>query len=185
MAVIVISRAVITIFACLVSWCGLTWHIGFTIQNRFTWGLRASYIPLLQRILLNFIWNAVQCKLTHFHNLSTKSLTNVKQVGMEENSQRITLILLSFHREILILTYSVCITAIWPSFAQLPNTLSPSVPTTTYEMVGFIVFWVISVPFLFIRPEYFKRPFQFISIYCGLGMICMSSSPLSIIIIAC
>lgn len=40
-------------------------------------------------------------------------------------------------------------------------------------MVGFIIFWVISVPFLFIRPEHFKRPFQVISIYCGLGMICM------------
>lgn len=40
-------------------------------------------------------------------------------------------------------------------------------------MVGFIIFWVISVPFLFIRPENFKRPFQMISIYCGLGMICM------------
>lgn len=64
MAVIIISRAVITIFACFVAWCGLTWHIGFTIQNRFTWGMRGSYIPLLQRVLLNFIWNAVQSKQT-------------------------------------------------------------------------------------------------------------------------
>lgn len=66
MAVIIISRAVITVFACFVAWCGLTWHIGFTIQNRFTWGMRGSYIPLLQRVLLNFIWNAVQSKQTKF-----------------------------------------------------------------------------------------------------------------------
>ena len=75
---------------------------------------------------------------------------------------------------------AVCITAIWPSFAKIPNTLSPSIPTTTYEMIGFTVFWIISVPFLFIRPEHFKRPFQFISIYCGLGMLCMMIWSLSV-----
>jgi len=62
MAVIVISRALIALFSTLVAWCGLKWHIGFTIQNRYTWGMRGSYIPLLQRILLNFIWTAVQCR---------------------------------------------------------------------------------------------------------------------------
>jgi NCS1 family nucleobase:cation symporter-1 len=59
MAVIVIARGLIALFSTLVAWCGLRWHIGFTIQNRFTWGMRGSYIPLLQRILLNFIWTAV------------------------------------------------------------------------------------------------------------------------------
>jgi nucleobase:cation symporter-1, NCS1 family len=62
MAVIIISRALIALFSTAVAWCGLTWHVGFTIQNRFTWGMRGSYFPLLQRILLNFIWTAVQCK---------------------------------------------------------------------------------------------------------------------------
>ncbi|GJC80851.1 transporter aclS [Colletotrichum liriopes] len=121
MAVIVVSRALCCFFAILVAWCGLTWHIGFTVQNRYTWGFRASYIPLLQRILLNFIWNALQ--------------------------------------------------SIWPSFAKIPNTLSASTPTTTYELVGFIVFWVISIPFLFIRPERFKKPFFISSVACGVGMI--------------
>jgi len=63
MAVIVVARALIAFFSTLVAWCGLKWHIGFTIQNRYTWGMRGSYIPLLQRILLNFIWCAVQCKI--------------------------------------------------------------------------------------------------------------------------
>ncbi|KAH8591453.1 uracil permease [Bisporella sp. PMI_857] len=143
MAIIILARAIITLFACFVAWCGVRWHIGFTIQNRFTWGMRGSFIPLLQRILLNFIWNAVQTW----------------------NGGKLA---------------TVCITAIWPSFAKIPNTLSPSLPTTTYEMIGFIVFWVISVPFLFIRPEHFKRPFQFISIYCGVGMISMMIWSLSI-----
>ncbi|KAH7051995.1 uracil permease [Macrophomina phaseolina] len=136
LAVIVIGRALISFFSTLIAWCGLRWHIGFTIQNRFTWGMRGSYIPLLQRILLNFIWCAVQCW----------------------NGGRLT---------------AVCITAIWPSFATMHNTLPSSMPTTTYQFVGFIVFWCLSFPFLLVRPEKFKLPFQITSIYCGVGMICM------------
>ncbi|KAK1957480.1 hypothetical protein LY78DRAFT_697223 [Colletotrichum sublineola] len=68
---------------------------------------------------------------------------------------------------------TVCITAIWPSFAKIPNTLSASTPTTTYEMIGFIVFWVVSVPFLFIRPEKFKKPFFVSSVACGVGMVAL------------
>jgi NCS1 family nucleobase:cation symporter-1 len=45
--------------------------------------------------------------------------------------------------------------------------------TTGYQFVGFIVFWTISTPFLFIRPEKFKWPFRVTSIYCGIGMLCM------------
>ncbi|KAI9728802.1 MAG: hypothetical protein M1834_007188 [Cirrosporium novae-zelandiae] len=136
MMIIVIGRFLIFLFSSLIAWCGLTWHIGFTVQNRFTWGLRASYIPLLQRILLNFIWTAVQCW----------------------NGGRLV---------------AVCVTAIWPSFATIKNTLPSNMPTTTYQFIGFIMFWVLSTPFLLIRPEKFKRPFQFISIYCGIGMMCM------------
>lgn len=61
MLVIVVGRLLITLFATLIAGCGLTWHVGFTVQNRYTWGMRGSYVPLLQRILLNFIWCAVQC----------------------------------------------------------------------------------------------------------------------------
>ncbi|KAF4305701.1 ncs1 nucleoside transporter family protein [Botryosphaeria dothidea] len=123
LCVIVVGRALICFFSTLVAWCGLRWHIGFTIQNRYTWGMRGSYIPLLQRILLNFI--------------------------------------------------CVCITAIWPSFASMSNTLPSSMPTTHLPVRRFIVFWCLSFPFLLVRPEKFKLPSRFTSIYCGLGMICM------------
>ena len=138
MAIIVIGRLLISLFSTLIAWCGLTWHIGFTIQNRFSWGLRASYIPLVQRILLNFIWNAVQCW----------------------NGGRLV---------------AVCLTAIWPSFATMPEFLPANMAavTTGYQFIGFIVFWVVSSPFLFIRPEKFKWPFRVTSIYCGIGMLCM------------
>ncbi|KAI3541303.1 NCS1 nucleoside transporter [Colletotrichum filicis] len=136
MAVIVVSRALCCFFAILVAWCGLTWHIGFTVQNRYTWGFRASFIPLLQRILLNFIWTALQCW----------------------NGGKLV---------------TVCITAIWPSFAKIPNTLSKTTPTTTYELLGFTVFWIVSLPFLFIRPERFKKPFFVSSVACGAAMVAL------------
>lgn len=55
----------------------------------------------------------------------------------------------------------------------MKNTLPSNMPTTTHEMVGFIVFWVVSVPFLFIRPERFKKPFFISSVGCGLAMLAM------------
>lgn len=136
MMVIVISRALVVAFSTLIAWCGLEWHIGFTIQNRFTWGMCGSYIPLLQRILLNFIWNAVQCW----------------------NGGRLV---------------AVCLTAIWPSYARMPNFLNPDMPTTGYEFVGFIIFWTLSTPFLWIPPEKFKIPFLFTSVWCAAGMLAM------------
>ncbi|KAL2032241.1 hypothetical protein VTO58DRAFT_105413 [Aureobasidium pullulans] len=86
------------------------------VRNRYTWGLRGSYIPLLQRILLNFIWCAIQCW----------------------NGGR----LIAF--------------------------------------VGFVLFWVLSVPFLLVRPERFRLPFLVTSIYCGLGMLSMMIWSLSV-----
>ncbi|KAL1894044.1 hypothetical protein Sste5346_006186 [Sporothrix stenoceras] len=138
MMVIVLGRLLITLFSTLVAWCGLRWHIGFTIQNRFSWGLRGSYIPLLQRVLLNFIWAAVQCW----------------------NGGRLM---------------AVCLTALWPSFMTIHNFLPSSMQemTSAYQFVGFIIFWVLSTPFLLIRPEKYKLPFQVVCIYCGVGMLCM------------
>jgi cytosine/uracil/thiamine/allantoin permease len=39
MTIIIVSRPVVCLFPCIVAWCGLTWHIGFTVQNRFKWGV--------------------------------------------------------------------------------------------------------------------------------------------------
>lgn len=75
---------------------------------------------------------------------------------------------------------AVCITAIWPSFAKMHNTLPSSMPTTTYQFVGFVLFWIFSVPFLFVRPEKFRLPFLITSIYCSIGMLCMMIWSLSV-----
>lgn len=67
---------------------------------------------------------------------------------------------------------AVCLTAIWPSFARMKNTFGPSMPTTTDQFVGFVVFWFLSTPFLWLRPEKFKIPFLIVCLWCGIGMIC-------------
>ncbi|KAH8881480.1 uracil permease [Thozetella sp. PMI_491] len=136
MLIIVIGRFLIMLFATLIAWCGIRWHIGFTIQNRFSWGMRGSYIPLLQRVMLNFIWAAVNCW----------------------NGGRLA---------------AVCITAIWPSFTTMNNFLPESMPTTGYQFVGFIIFWTLSTPFLFIKPENFIHPFLMTSICTALSMLCI------------
>jgi cytosine/uracil/thiamine/allantoin permease len=64
--IIVVSSILIALFSTLIAWVGLKWHIGFTVQNRYSWGMWGSFIPLLQRILLNFIWNAIQCKQAYY-----------------------------------------------------------------------------------------------------------------------
>jgi len=132
--IIVVSCLLIAFFSTLIAWVGLKWHIGFTVQNRYSWGMRGSFIPLSQRILLNFIWNAVQCW----------------------NGGRLV---------------AVCLTAIWPSYARMPNTFSPNFPATTDQFVGFVVFWFISTPFLWLRPEKFKIPFLIVCLWCGIGML--------------
>lgn len=65
---------------------------------------------------------------------------------------------------------AVCITAIWPSFARIKNRFGPDMPTTTYEFVGFVVFWFLSTPFLWLRPEKFKVPFLIVCAWCSIGM---------------
>ncbi|WWC70335.1 uncharacterized protein I206_104285 [Kwoniella pini CBS 10737] len=39
---------------------GARWHVGFPMWNRMVWGLRASYFPLINRIILSFTWCATQ-----------------------------------------------------------------------------------------------------------------------------
>ncbi|EXJ94875.1 hypothetical protein A1O1_03274 [Capronia coronata CBS 617.96] len=45
------------------------------------------------------------------------------------------------------------IQAIWPSYARLPNHLSPSSGLTSYSFLNFFLFWVVQLPFIFIHPS--------------------------------
>jgi NCS1 family nucleobase:cation symporter-1 len=75
---------------------------------------------------------------------------------------------------------AVCLTAIWPSYARLKNTFGADMPTTTDQFVGFVIFWFLSTPFLWLRPERFKIPFVIVCTWCGLGMVCWMIWALSV-----
>ena len=47
----------------------------------------------------------------------------------------------------------VMIGAIWPSFLDIRNGIRPGEGITTTGMVGFVVYWVLQLPFLCIRPD--------------------------------
>ncbi|KAJ5720108.1 Allantoin permease [Penicillium malachiteum] len=54
----------------------------------------------------------------------------------------------------------VCLQAIWPSIEErIPNHLSASTGTTTAHFVAYIIFMVISLPFIYIRPYKLRKFF--------------------------
>jgi NCS1 family nucleobase:cation symporter-1 len=53
----------------------------------------------------------------------------------------------------------------------MPNTFNANFPATTDQFVGFVIFWFLSTPFLWLRPEKFKIPFLVVCIWCGVGML--------------
>ncbi|KAI0699509.1 NCS1 nucleoside transporter family [Cerioporus squamosus] len=56
----------------------------------------------------------------------------------------------------------VVIGAIWPSFYTLHNTLPENAGIGLNDLIGILIFALISFPLLFIPPEHFRKPF-----FCG------------------
>ncbi|KAI0463634.1 hypothetical protein LJB42_002638 [Komagataella kurtzmanii] len=59
---------------------------------------------------------------------------------------------------------TICLSSIFPSFNTLHNTFPDSLPMTLKQFIGFIIYHVLSIPFLYIPPEKLKHPFRFVSI---------------------
>ncbi|KAG7902781.1 hypothetical protein KL905_003097 [Ogataea polymorpha] len=51
------------------------------------------------------------------------------------------------------LAMTACITAIWPSFARIPNKIPATMGITSPQMIGHFVFWSLQFPFLLIPPH--------------------------------
>ncbi|KAL7424493.1 hypothetical protein Q5752_000177 [Cryptotrichosporon argae] len=60
MALTVVANILIGLLYMLTGSLGSYWHVGFPIWNRMTWGTRASFFPLVNRIVLSFTWYATQ-----------------------------------------------------------------------------------------------------------------------------
>ncbi|ORY30779.1 permease for cytosine/purines, uracil, thiamine, allantoin-domain-containing protein [Naematelia encephala] len=60
MAVVVIGQLLVAGCVILTGLFGAQWHVGFPMWNRVVWGIRASFFPLANRIVLSFTWCACQ-----------------------------------------------------------------------------------------------------------------------------
>ncbi|EKV10009.1 NCS1 allantoate transporter [Penicillium digitatum Pd1] len=65
----------------------------------------------------------------------------------------------------------VMIGAIWPSFLDIPNDIPESQGITTGGMVGFLIFWLIQVPFLYMHPNKLRWLFTIKSILIPIAWV--------------
>ena len=62
----------------------------------------------------------------------------------------------------------ICLKAIWPSIEErIPNHMAQSTGVTTAQFLGYIIFMVISMPFLYIRPHRIQPLFLPQSSWCS------------------
>lgn len=59
---------------------------------------------------------------------------------------------------------SVMLSCIFSGFNNLHNTLPDSLPMTLKQFIGFIIYHVVSIPFLYIPPEKLHHPFKVITV---------------------
>ena len=69
MIVTIIAKCLICLVAIFNGWWGGLWHVGFSVGNRAVWGLRGSYVALLQRIMLCIVWYGVQAWIGIFRRI--------------------------------------------------------------------------------------------------------------------
>lgn len=127
MVIVILAKILIFGIAVLHGWGGATWHIGFPMYCRFSFGIIGSFFAFAQRIVLCIVWYSVQ------------SYTG---------GQCLTVLLGS----------------IFPSFYRMKNHFPESLPMTTQYFVGFILYNVFAIPFLYIQPEKLRVPFKYVSL---------------------
>lgn len=157
--------AFIICFALVANGCqGGKWHIPFAVGNRAPWGVRGAWFVVANRLILSFCWYGVQ---TWWGGQVTKNM----------------------------------IGAIWPQFYKMHNHFPESAAMKTNDfstsplapppcrhclisltptsnalfriLVGFIIFWTISLPILAIKPERYRIPAVISSVYCSISVIAL------------
>ncbi|KAK2779639.1 uracil permease [Colletotrichum kahawae] len=67
---------------------------------------------------------------------------------------------------------SICLRCIWPSWHSIPNDIPASEGITTQTMVALFVFWVLSMPFIFIHPR--NLNWYFVAKSCMVAPACFA-----------
>ncbi|KAF3407844.1 Thiamine transporter THI72 [Talaromyces pinophilus] len=69
---------------------------------------------------------------------------------------------------------STLLSTIFSSYQHMPNTLPASANMTTKEFVGFVIFNIICIPFLYIPPDKLRVPFRYSLAISAVTLIAMS-----------
>lgn len=121
MITVIIGHCMVGIICVLAGGPGAKWHIGFSILQKSSWGMFGAMFPLVQRIVLSFIWYSTQ---VYWGGQCVRTF----------------------------------ITALWPSFKNLSQPLANGTMTTG-DFTGFIIFSILCLPLIWIKPEKYKIPF--------------------------
>lgn len=118
-----IGYSIAGFFVCLTGRIGATYHIGFPIVNRASFGIWGSLWPVLNRAVMACIWYGVQA-----------------WIGGE--------------------CVYLMIASIWPSFGTRPSlTRSIAMGGTVNYLISFILFWVGSLPFIWVPVHKIRHLF--------------------------
>jgi NCS1 family nucleobase:cation symporter-1 len=112
-------------------------------------GYYFSYFVVVSRCVLAIVWLGLVCPTNHFITQGDRSRRlTVRSVQTTTGGQCMTVLL----------------TAIWPSFAKIPNHIPASEGITTAGMCGFVLYFLLQIPFLCIPYTKVQHFFAFKSV---------------------
>ncbi|TEA18474.1 Uracil permease [Colletotrichum sidae] len=121
MLTVVVGHALVGLICVLAGAPGAKWHVGFSILQKSSWGMRGALFPLVQRIMLSFVWYSTQ---VYWGGQCVRTL----------------------------------LSSVAPSFNSLSAPLAGGT-TTVADLVGFVVFSLLCLPLIYVRPERYHVPF--------------------------
>ncbi|KAM0274368.1 hypothetical protein ACHAQH_007905 [Verticillium albo-atrum] len=126
MLTVIVGHCLVGVICVLTGAPGAKWHIGFCILQKSSWGMWGAFIPMVQRIMLSFIWYSTQ---VYWGGQCVRTF----------------------------------ISSIWPSFNKLDKPLAGGTMTVA-DFTGFIIFSLLCLPLIYIRPERYHIPFAIAAI---------------------
>jgi NCS1 family nucleobase:cation symporter-1 len=121
MVTVIVGNLLVGLICVLSGMPGAKWHIGFSILQKSSWGMIGGYFPLVNRIVLSFIWYSTQ---VWWGGQCVKTF----------------------------------LAALWPNFNNLNRPLANGTMTTA-DFTAFIIFALLCLPLIRIKPEKYKIPF--------------------------
>ena len=145
---VIAGNIIANILLVLNSLQGAYYHVGFPVVNRSVWGMWGSQFVIWNRIFLSIIW----CKFM-------PSPCFLSSLFLKEDVL-IIVVTVGFQAWIGGECVYICLKAIWPSIEErIPNHMAQSTGVTTAQFLGYIIFMVISMPFIYIQPHKLQNLF--------------------------